>query len=129
MKVRKNKRLRVTGVILALLLIIVGGGYIAASRGLPEMQEIVINDVSPDQISDGVYSGEFNRYRWEYRVEVTVQSGKIVNIKLDDGGTLEQDLTDRIIANQSLDVDINTGATVSSKAFLKAVETALSGLY
>jgi uncharacterized protein with FMN-binding domain len=41
---------------------------------------------------------------------------------------LEKELTDRIIASQSLDVDINTGATVNSKAFLKAVEAALSGL-
>ncbi len=128
MKDRKNMRLRVIGIIIALLLIIIGGGYIAASRGLPEMQEIVINDVRPDQIADGVYSGEFNRYRWTSRVEVTIQGGEIVDIQFDDGGTLEQELSDRIIANQSLSVDINTGATVSSKAFLKAVETALSGL-
>jgi len=40
---------------------------------------------------------------------------------------LEQELTDRIIASQSLDVDINTGATVNSNAFLKAVESALTG--
>jgi uncharacterized protein with FMN-binding domain len=128
MKGRRNKTLRVIGIIFVLLLIILGGGYFAASRGLPEMQEIVINDVSPDQISDGVYKGEFNRYRWTYRVEVTVQGGKIVAIQLDKGGALEKELTGRIIANQSLDVDINTGATVSSKAFLKAVEAALSGL-
>ena len=125
MKGRKNKTLRVIGIIFALLLIIVGGGYIAASRGLPEMQELVINEVSPDQLADGVYTGEFNRYRWTYRVDVTVQDGKIVDIQFDNGGTLEQELVDRIIANQTLDVDINTGATVNSKAFLKAVETAL----
>ncbi len=127
MKGRKNKTLRVIGIIFVLLLIIVGGGYFAASRGLSEMQDIVINDVSPDQITDGVYTGEFNRYRWAYRVEVTVQGGKIVDIQFDNGGTLEKELTERIIASQSLDVDINTGATVNSKAFLKAVEAALSG--
>ena len=128
MKGSKNKRSKVIGIIFAILLIILGGGYFAASRGLPEMQEIVINDVSPDQISDGIYPGEFNRYRWSYRVEVTVQGGKIVDIQFDNGGALEKELTERIIASQSLDVDINTGATVNSKAFLKAVEAALSGL-
>jgi uncharacterized protein with FMN-binding domain len=125
MRDRKNKTLRVIGIIFVTLIIIVGGGYIAASRGLPEMQDIVINDVSPDEMSDGVYTGEFNRYRWSYRVNVTVQGGRIVDIQIGNGGALEQELSERIIANQSLDVDINTGATVSSKAFLKAVETAL----
>jgi len=128
MKDAKNKRSKVIGIIFAILLIILGGGYFAASRGLPEMQEIVINDVSPDQIADKVYPGEFNRYRWSYGVEVTVQGGKIVDIQFDNGGALEKELTERILASQSLDVDINTGATVNSKAFLKAVEAALSGL-
>lgn len=125
MKGRKAKKLRVIGIVFALLLIITGGGYIAASRGLSEMQELVINDVYPDQKADGVYSGEFNQYRWAYRVNVTVQGGKIVDIQFNNGGALEQNLSDQIIANQSLDVDIMTGGTVSSKAFLKAVETAL----
>jgi uncharacterized protein with FMN-binding domain len=89
------------------------------------MQEIVIKDVSPDEVPDGVYTGEFNQYRWTYRVNVTVQDGKIVDIQFDNGGTLEQELAERIITKQSLDVDISTGATVNSKAFLKAVEKAL----
>ena len=126
MKARKKKTLRVIGIIFALILIISGGGYLAASSGLSEMQELVINDVDPAQIADGVYSGKFSQYRWTYKVNVTVQGGRIVDIQFNDGGSLEQDLTDRIIANQSLIVDINTGATVNSKAFLKAVETALS---
>ena len=63
MKGSKNKRSRVIVIIFAILIVIIGGGYFAASRGLPEMQEIVINDVSPDQIADGVYTGSFNRYR------------------------------------------------------------------
>jgi uncharacterized protein with FMN-binding domain len=125
MKNRKSKALVVIGIIFVLLLIIVGGGYLAASRGLSEMQELVINDVNPAHIADGVYSGEFNQYRWSYRVDVTVQGGKIVDIQFSDGGALEQELSGRIITNQSLNVDINTGATVNSKAFLKAVEKAL----
>lgn len=126
MKDRKSKKLRTIGIIFVVLLFVIGGGYFAASRGLTEMQEIVINDVSLDNKSDGVYTGEFNHYRWSYRVNVTIQYGKIVEVQIENGGVLEKELSERIIANQSLDVDINTGATVSSKAFLKAVETALT---
>lgn len=126
MKDRKNKKPRKIAIIFTVLVIIVGGGYFAASRGLPEMQELVINDVNLDEISDGVYAGEFNRYRWSYKVKVKIQGGEIVDVQIDNGGALEQELSERIIAKQSLDVDINTGATVSSKAFLKAVEAALT---
>lgn len=91
----------------------------------PLIGSVVINDVSPDEIANGVYVDEFNQYRWTYRVNVTVQDGKIVNLQFDNGGTLEQKLAEWIIKKQSLDVDINSGATVNSKAFLKAVESAL----
>lgn len=36
-------------------------------------------------------------------------------------------LFDRVIQNQSLDVDIETGATVTSHAYLKAIENAVKG--
>ena len=39
---------------------------------------------------------------------------------------IHDELTSRIIEQQTLKVDVVTGATVSSKAFLKAVENALS---
>jgi uncharacterized protein with FMN-binding domain len=126
MEGNKSKALKVIGIILVVILFIIGGGYIAASRGLPEMQELVINDVSLNGKSDGVYTGEFSRYRWSNKVKVTIENERIVDVQIENGGVLEQELADRIIANQSLDVDINTGATVSSKAFLKAVETALT---
>ncbi len=126
MKARKSKKLRVIGIIFVVLLFILGGGFFAVTRGLSEMQDIVINDLNPDEIPDGVYTGEFSRYRWSNRVEVTIQDGMIIDIQIENGEALEQELSERIIANQTLDVDINTGATVSSKAFLKSVEKALA---
>jgi len=126
MKGRKNKTLRVIGIIFVVLLLVLGGGLFAVTRGLSEMQEIVINDVNPDEIPDGIYAGEFNRYRWSNRVEVTIQDGIIVDIQIENGEALEQELSEQVIANQSLDVDITAGATVSSKAFLKSVEKALT---
>jgi len=126
MKNRKSKTLKVIGIIFVLLLLILGGGLFAVTRGLAEMQDIVINDVNPDELPDGVYTGEFDRYRWSNSVEITIQDGKIVDIQIEDGEALERELSERIIANQSLDVDINAGATVSSKAFLKSVEKALT---
>lgn len=122
MRKRKSKVLIVVGIVAVVML---AGGLIAATRGLSEIQELVINNVNPGELPDGVYTGEFNRYRWSNKVKVIIEEGRIVDIQPDSGGSLEQELSKRIIASQSLQVDIDTGATVSSKAFLKAVEEAL----
>ena len=123
---KKSKLLMVIGIATIVILIMIAGGLYAVTRGLPEMQELVVNDVNPGKLPDGVYTGEFSRYRWSNTVKVTINSGEIVDIQPDSDEALEQELSERIVAAQSLLVDINTGATVSSKAFLKAVEEALS---
>ena len=122
----KKKGLKIVGIIALVILIIAGGGFIALQRGLPEMQELVINDVNPEVLPDGEYTGEFSRYRWSNKVKVTIEGGRIVAIQPENSGGLERELSEQIMARQSLQVDIKTGATVSSNAFLKAVEDALS---
>ncbi len=126
MSKKKNRILIVIGIIFTFVVLVAGGGYIAVTRGLPEMQEIVINDISPVQMPDGEYTGEFNRYRWSNKVTVIIESGRIVEIQSVNDGDLELELSEQIIARQSLEVDITSGATVSSNAFLKAVEDALT---
>ena len=122
----KKKGLKIVGIIALVILIIAGGGFIALQRGLPEMQELVINDVNPEVLPDGEYTGEFSRYRWSNKVKVTIEGGRIVAIQPENSGSLERELSEQIMARQSLQVDIKTGATVSSNAFLKAVEDALA---
>ncbi len=126
MRSGKKKGLKIVGIIAFVILIIAGGGFIALQRGLPEMQALVINDVNPEVLPDGEYTGEFSRYRWSNKVKVTIEGGRIVAIQPENSGGLERELSEQIMAKQSLQVDIKTGATVSSNAFLKAVEDALS---
>ena len=126
MQKRKTKALKIIGIIVAVFILILAGGLFAVTRGLDEMQDLVINEVNPGELPDGEYTGEFDRYRWSNKVTVTIVDGKITEVRPENGQALELELTERIIASQSLQVDIDTGATVSSKAFLKAVEEALS---
>ena len=120
---RKRKTFKLVAVI---LIIILAAGTMAATRGLSEMQDLVVNDVDLWKVPDGVHTGEFSRYRWSNTVNVTVENHRIVEIDTTNSQKLDQELTTRIIAQQSLLVDTASGATVSSKAFLKAVEDALS---
>ena len=126
MQKRKTKALKIIGIIVAVIVLILAGGLFAVTRGLDEMQDLVINEVNAGELPDGEYTGEFDRYRWSNKVTVTIVDGKITEVRPENGQALELELSERIIASQSLQVDIDTGATVSSKAFLKAVEEALS---
>jgi len=127
MKKGRSKLLMVLGIIAAVIILMLAGGFFAVTRGLSEMQDLVINDVNPAEVPDGSYTGEFSRYRWSNTVKVTVEGGRIVDIEPDsDEALVQEELSERIIARQSLMVDIDSGATVSSKAFLKAVGKALS---
>jgi len=126
MQKRKTKALKIIGIIVAVFILILAGGLFAVTRGLDEMQDLVINEVNAGELPDGEYTGEFDSYRWSNKVTVTIVDGKITEVRPENGQALELELSERIIASQSLQVDIDTGATVSSKAFLKAVEEALS---
>ena len=82
--------------------------------------------------ADGIYSGDYNLSGSPVRVavNVTVRNRNIVDVKITRHtgspiGRRAEIITERIIENQSLNVDIISGATGSSKAILKAVENAL----
>lgn len=84
-------------------------------------------------LKDGVYTGSADGYGGLIKVEVTVFKGSITNIVI-----LEQDETpfiaknalekipESIILDQSWDVDVVSGATVTSDAIMDAVENALA---
>jgi uncharacterized protein with FMN-binding domain len=71
-------------------------------------------------------------YKWRAsKAQVIVTSGKVKDIKLlssSDPGCKNTDpalLYERVIEAQSLQVDTVSGATLTSKAYLKSVEDAL----
>ena len=81
---------------------------------------------------DGTYRGEqdFSGTPINVVLEVVLKNQQITSIKIlkhtgSPIGKRAEKLTERIIAEQSLDLDVVSGATVSSKAILKAVENAL----
>lgn len=96
-----------------------------------EVSKIDINDVNIQQINDGKYIGEFfvNESVGAV-VEVKVENNEIRSIKLIDHksgrGQKAEAVVDKVINNQSLNVDTISGATGSSKVILKAIENALT---
>jgi uncharacterized protein with FMN-binding domain len=113
------------------------GGWIGWSKLSKEHQEarsLPLDAVDFSKLNDGVYHGAYAGGMYKWRVnecDVTVTDGKVTGIQLavsqDPGGenTQHQALYDRVIEAQSLQVDTISGATLTSKAYLQAVENAL----
>ncbi len=99
-----------------------------------EARNLPIEAINFSQLKDGTYVGQYDggMYQWrKNEVEVVVESGKVISIRLlnrDDPGAENSDhsiLFKRVMQAQSLEVDAISGATLTSNAYLKAVEIAL----
>ena len=104
-------------------------GFIAMTITVNEAKNTIIQPIKLAEIEDGVYQGEYTITPVTVKLDVNVKDHQITNIRIREhikglGGKAEQ-IVNRIIDQQSLDVDSVSGATVSSQCILKAVELAL----
>ena len=94
-----------------------------------DIEKLVVSNISPTAVRDGTYEGEQMNKPVTAKVEVVVKDGAITAIKVlkhsHGPGHGADALIDRVIAAQSLKVDAVSGASLSSKVMLKAIETAL----
>ena len=130
MKLLKKKIILIPLIVLASVILLGAFSIIGATRGLEEVRKTTLENVDLSIIPNGVYTGSFNEYRWQCTVDVTVANHVITAIKITGGNTFLtedriQELIGNVLEDQSANTDVVSGATVSSKAFLKAVENAL----
>lgn len=114
------------------LLAIVGGTAAAVYvwRWRNATSDITVNNVNIAEMKDGKYYGKYKVFHAASEVEVSVRDGKIIDIYLLEGTSNKdkmESVSEQVIDEQSLDVDTITGATVSQKVALKAIENALEG--
>ncbi len=118
-----------------------GAAVAFTAPGRNELKNMVIADVDFKKLHDGVYAGAYRGKKEGLRnaaVEVSVDSGAVTKIKITEGSLANEkqtselrnrlsinDLFNRVIESQSLKVDVISGATLTSKAHLKAVENAV----
>jgi len=104
---------------------------VPANKIMVEVRNIEIADIDLEQIADGNYVGEFSYSKSHCKVEVVVRGHKIDNIVVLESGKNNhakkaEAVLKKIIEKQKTNVDVIAGATTTSKALLRAVETALS---
>ena len=128
-ELHKKNMIQAAGVFI-LLCLFLPLSYISEVMEYQEwIKAATIRDLSISDVADGVYTGEYDVDFIMAKVEVTVEDGRIRDLKLlehrnERGGPAEV-IVDRILDEQRVDVDTVTGATNSSKVIKKAVENAV----
>lgn len=111
-----------------LLLILTGTGFFFYIKSQP-LPVVEIGTVDLATVHDGTYSGEYKAGPVRAIVTVDVSGNKITAIKIDKHecglGKKAETIIQDIEKLQSLNVDVVSGATLSSKVIVKAVEIAL----
>lgn len=101
--------------------------------GMNEILNSPIKNVQVSTLPNGSYVGEYEEGRWNYKVQIDVKNNRIDTVIVLDCAYKEaksmvevnEVLVNRVIQDQSLMIDAASGASITSKAFQKAVEDAL----
>lgn len=114
---------RVTAVCVIFLIILVTG----SCASTPPRD---IGSVDRTALKDGVYEGSFREGPVKAVVKVTVENQRITGIELIEhqnwrGEKAEVVIINRIVTEQSTEVDAVSGATQSSRVIMNAVQSAL----
>ena len=134
MKRKGRRRVWIAVMALVLLLVLGAGGALLFTEGeRREARNLPIKSVNFQRLHDGTYIGEYagGKYKWRAnQVQVTVSGRKVTSIKLlahaqNQSAASSDELFGRVIQSQSLQVDTISGATLTSMAYLKAIENAL----
>jgi len=124
-----KKRKIILWVLLGLAIIIIGMVSWAAVDPI-RYRNLAVNNVSLENLPDGVYAGSFKGGRFSHSVEVTIKDNRIVDIRKikpsKPAEKLYRQIYDRVIEEQSLTIDAVSGASVTTNTALKAIENALS---
>ncbi|MFW5981658.1 MAG: FMN-binding protein, partial [Halanaerobiaceae bacterium] len=92
--------------------------------------ELGISNVDLSRLEDGIYTGSYEGGRWSNELEVKIKDHQIVGINIIDDLSfslleVREEIFQRLQEEQRLDIDVVSGSTLTSKAYIKAVEDAL----
>lgn len=120
--------------VLGVVLLVIYGVYIffisPILKEINAVRHLEFREINLAAVRDGAYRGKFGEGSFLYEVEVIVTGNKIVAINVLRNRNSRyaknaEGVIAHVLAAQSLQVDVVSGATTTSKAFLKAIENAL----
>ena len=123
--------MRLRAIFSAMIIIMVA--FLCSCNSITQMNDFIENpqlaNPNLNLLPDGIYEGEFDSGMVSAKVQVQTVDHRYSNISIINHETLlgskAETIVDAVIEQQSLEVDVVTGATVSSLTILKAIETAI----
>lgn len=110
-----------------LVMIVVTG--VTRYQEIADLRQLQISAIDLSTVDDGVYTAAFGKVALSAKLQVTVAAGQIADIQvLEPGnglGKAGKQIISSVLSAQSLQVDIVTGASATSKLVLRTVEEAL----
>lgn len=126
-RMRWHRRLTV---LMAVCIVLHGAAYFLDLKAYQRnIERLIFQHIELSDAEDGTYIGECDAGYLYAKVSVVMEGGRIASIELlehrnERGGPAEE-LVDRVVAAQEIDVDAVSGATNSSKVIKKAIENAI----
>ncbi|MHC1720920.1 MAG: FMN-binding protein [Clostridiaceae bacterium] len=126
-----KKILKFLAVLVILAVVIIAGAMVFLTQGLKEGANVEISGLNLADVADGTYTGKYEGGRWSNELKVLVEDNKIKDIEIAKDVMVPQEgLSGKVFAEvverQDTDIDVVSGATVTTKAYLKSIENALS---
>jgi len=119
----KKKRIKVI-LITIVIGIMISIGYIF-SKQLNQVDSLIMDEIQMSQVEDGIYIGETETILVKVKVKIEIKDSKIENILIlnhQNGlGSKAEKIIEDMIKQNRYDVDIVSGATISSKVIKSAV--------
>jgi len=129
------KILKIIGVSAGVITLLCAVSAFAFMMELKEIKNITINDVAPEELSDGKYYGESGFLFRSNKLAVTIKNHEIsqIDILRDAMIPVEElrkevytELFKEVIEKQTTKIDTVSGATATTKQYLKSIDNALN---
>lgn len=124
---QNSKKIRI---IVCAVLLIVFSIVVCISSYLNDIRQINILTPELSSLANGDYKGGYTILPVDVEVKVSIENNQISNVEIlkhfNGLGKQAEAVIPLVLNQQNLDVDIVSGATVSSKCILKAIENAMT---
>jgi uncharacterized protein with FMN-binding domain len=109
--------------------VLVGLMAVASFAGMGAVRRAVVNEVDLTKVADGSYKGAFGAGRFQFAVTVSVKDHRIEAVDLVDASKatdMTRAISAAIVEKQKVALDAVSGASLTTRAFTKAVQNALA---